>query len=167
MPTIHLAIDVDAPQSRCFDLARCVEFHTRSMSSSGERAVAGVTSGLLSLNDQVTWEARHFGIRQRLTSRITALDAPHLFVDEQVAGAFKRFRHEHCFEKLTPSRTRISDTFEFESPFGPLGVIANAIFLSRHMTQLLRAHQHHLKSALETPEWRNFLPPCEGAQARD
>ena len=72
MPTIHLAIDVDAPQSRCFDLARCVEFHTRSMSRSGERAVAGVTNGLLSLNDQVTWEARHFGIRQRLTSRSTA-----------------------------------------------------------------------------------------------
>lgn len=137
------------------------------MSRSGERAVAGVTNGLLSLNDQVTWEARHFGIRQRLTSRITAFDAPHLFVDEQVAGAFKRFRHEHRFEQLAPSRTRISDAFEFESPFGPLGTVANALILSRHMTRLLTAHQHHLKSALESTVWRDFLPHCDVAQAPD
>ena len=32
-----------------------------------------------------------------MTSRITELEAPHWFVDEQVRGPFRSFRHEHAF----------------------------------------------------------------------
>ncbi|NJM41916.1 MAG: hypothetical protein HC853_14760 [Anaerolineae bacterium] len=35
------------------------------------RAIAGVTSGLIGLGQEVTWRARHFGIWQSLTVRIT------------------------------------------------------------------------------------------------
>lgn len=157
MPTIVVNTDVAAPIHRCFDLARCVEFHCFSMRHTGERAVAGTTSGLLNLHDQITWEGRHLFIRQRLTSRITAMDTPHSFTDEMVRGAFHSFHHEHRFETIAPQRTRVTDTFTFRSPLGPLGHLADALFLTRHMRTLLANHQHTLKATLESDHWRQFL----------
>lgn len=73
MPVIEIELRILAPAERVFDLSRSVDLHVRSTAWTHERAVAGVTRGLLSLDDQVTWEAVHFGVRQRLTSRIRQL----------------------------------------------------------------------------------------------
>ena len=86
MAVIRVEIDVAAPPDLCFDLARSVDAHVASARATGEQAVAGVTSGLLSLNDQVTWQGRHFGLTQELTSRISAFDRPRYFRDEMVRG---------------------------------------------------------------------------------
>ena len=43
------------------------------MAQSREKAVAGVTSGLISLGEEVTWRAWHFGLPLRMISRIWAL----------------------------------------------------------------------------------------------
>lgn len=99
---IELTTCVAASPERCFDLARSVDLHTRSTSATGERAVGGVTTGLLGLGQEVTWRARHFGVRQELTSRITAYDRPRHFRDSMVRGAFRRFDHDHFFEQ-TPT----------------------------------------------------------------
>src|SRR2546427_5810944 len=76
MPTIRIATTIDAAPERCFDLARDVAAHVRSTTGTDERAVGGVTVGLLELGDEVTWEARHLGIRQRLTVRISRFERP-------------------------------------------------------------------------------------------
>ena len=76
MPIIRLETFIHAPVELCFDLSRNVDVHMASTNHTGERAVAGVTSGMMSLGDEVTWEARHFGILQRLTSKITAFERP-------------------------------------------------------------------------------------------
>jgi ligand-binding SRPBCC domain-containing protein len=65
-------------------MARDIGLHVHSMADSQERAIAGVTSGCIGLGQEVTWEARHFGIRQRLTSRITQFDRPRHFRDTMV-----------------------------------------------------------------------------------
>ncbi|MFP5368408.1 MAG: SRPBCC family protein, partial [Actinomycetes bacterium] len=78
-----------------FDLARSVDVHVDSQKGSGERAVAGVTSGLIDEGQEVTWRAWHFGLPLTMTSRITRFDYPRSFVDEQVRGPFKSFRHIH------------------------------------------------------------------------
>src|ERR1700760_2883163 len=115
MPKIILETLIEAPVGRCFDLARDIDLHAASMQHTGERAVAGRTSGLIEFGETVTWEATHFGIRQRLTSKITKFDYPDRFVDEQVSGAFKSFRHEHHFSKHGDA-TLMSDVFIFTSP---------------------------------------------------
>jgi ligand-binding SRPBCC domain-containing protein len=97
----------------------------------------------------VTWEATHFGVRQRLTSRITAFDPPHRFVDEMVRGAFARFRHEHQFVAVEGG-TEIVDTFDYTSPLGPLGRLADRLFLVRYMTRLLRERNAYLARAAES-----------------
>jgi len=45
MRVVRLRTPIAAPPARCFDLARDVRLHTRSLALSGERAVAGVTHG--------------------------------------------------------------------------------------------------------------------------
>jgi ligand-binding SRPBCC domain-containing protein len=149
MPVIVLRTRVAAPPSRCFDLARDVTAHQRSTEASRERAVAGVTSGLLGLGDEVTWEATHFGVRQRLTSHITEFDPPKRFVDEMVRGPFRSFRHEHQFHEIDGG-TEVVDIFDYTAPLGPLGRLADTLFLSRYMTRLLRDRNAYLKRAAES-----------------
>lgn len=158
MASIVTAIEVHAPIERCFDLARCIDFHTRSMAASGERAVDGVICGLIGEGQQVTWRARHFGFWRELTSRVTICDRPRLFVDEQAKGDFAWFRHEHRFDAESPEVTRLTDRFEFASPWGILGRAADALFLTRYMRRLIEGHAIRLKAALESDEWRSFLP---------
>jgi ligand-binding SRPBCC domain-containing protein len=148
VPVIVLSTRVAAPPSRCFDLARDVDLHQRSTAASRERAVDGVTSGLLGPGDEVTWEATHFGVRQRLTSRITEFDPPSRFVDEMVRGAFRRFRHEHQF-LAAEGGTEMVDIFDYMSPLGPLGSVADHLFLRRYMTRLLRERNAYLKHVAE------------------
>lgn len=149
MPVILLRTRVAAPPARCFDLARDVDLHERSTAATHERAVAGVTSGRLRPGDEVTWEATHFGVRQRLTSRITEFEPPNRFVDEMVRGAFARFRHEHQFLAVEGG-TEMVDTFDYTSPLGPLGRLADVLWLRRYMTKLLRERNAYLKREAES-----------------
>jgi ligand-binding SRPBCC domain-containing protein len=148
MPTIRIETWIAAPATVCFDLARSVEAHTASTAKTNERAVDGVTSGLLGLGETVTWEARHFGITQRLSAKITRLEPPHLFEDRMVRGAFASFTHLHEFRDLRGG-TLMLDTFAYRSPLGLLGVVADAIFLERYMRRLLTERAEYLKGAAE------------------
>ena len=56
------------------------------------------------MGEEVTWSAKHFGVRQRLTSRITAFERPRRFRDSLVRGAFARFDHDHIFEPTETGR---------------------------------------------------------------
>ena len=158
MPVITFTTLINAPAARCFDLARSIDFHAHSMSATRERPIAGTTTGLIGPGQQVTWQARHLGRLRTLTSRICAFDPPRMFADEMVTGDFKSFRHEHTFTALSPSTTQLDDRFEFTSPFGPLGHLANALFLTAYMRRLLQGHAQRLRAALESDEWRAFLP---------
>ena len=110
--------------------------------------MGGKTSGLLDLGDEVTWEARHFGVKQRLTSRITAFDRPRHFRDSMVKGAFRRFDHDHYFEQA-PGGTRCRDVFDFDAPLGPLGWLAEHLFLERYMRRFLETRCRLLKDLAE------------------
>jgi ligand-binding SRPBCC domain-containing protein len=154
---IELITRVSAPPERCFDLARSVELHTHSTAATGERAVGGVTRGLLELGNEVTWRARHFGVWQTLTSRITAYDRPRSFRDSMVRGAFRRFEHDHSFEPLPDGGTLMRDVFDYAAPFGPLGRLAEWLFLSRYMRRFLEERNRLVKAVAESEDWRKFV----------
>lgn len=156
MPTIRIQTRIEAPIERCFDLARSIDFHMACMSTSGEEAVGGVTSGLIGLGQEVTWRGRHFGRWQTLTARITEFSPPAHFRDSMVKGAFKFFTHDHVFQSDS-GVTMMEDVFEFQSPMGVLGRVANILFLTRYMTKLLSARALQLKFAAETDEWKKYF----------
>ena len=156
MPVVNLETIINAPIERVFDLARSVDLHQQSMGHTNERAVGGVTSGLIGLGETVTWEATHFGIKQRLTSKITVCELPTHLQDIMVDGAFKGFTHDHYLSE-TPTGTLMKDVFDFSSPLGFLGVIADFFVLENYMTGRLKKRNEVIKQAAESEDWRRFL----------
>jgi ligand-binding SRPBCC domain-containing protein len=135
---------VAATPERCFDLARSVELHLESAAATGERAVAGTTSGLLGAGDVVTWEARHLGLRLRMTVRITTFEPPLLFRDEQVEGPFRRLVHDHRFEPVAAG-TRMTDVVEFATLVPPL----DALVVAPHLRRFLERRNETIRRAAE------------------
>jgi ligand-binding SRPBCC domain-containing protein len=148
MPLIRLQTVIHAPAAVCFDLARDIDLHMLAPSPLKHRAVAGITSGLIGLGEEVTWEGSFLGVPQSMTSKIVALDAPRGFTDEMQRGPFKRWRHTHLFEP-TADGTLVNDHVEFASPFGPLGSAFDALFLKSFMTSVLVAQNRYIKEVAE------------------
>lgn len=148
MPIIQTDMFIYAPREICFDVARDIEIHTESTSKTFESAIAGVTNGLIGLNETVTWEAIHFGIKQKLTVRITEFEFPVRFVDEMEKGAFKRFYHSHEFIEKA-NGTLMVDTFDYTSPLGWIGKIADRLFLERYMKDFLITRNRYIKKIAE------------------
>jgi len=156
MPIIRLETLIHAPIEVVFDLARSIDLHAESMGRSRERAVDGVMTGLINRGETVTWEAVHFGVRQRLTSRITVCERPRHLQDVMVEGAFRRFTHDH-FLSLVGGDTLMKDIFDYESPLGLAGRIADRLFLERYMTRLLTDRNRVIKRTAECGAWRKFI----------
>lgn len=156
MPVINLETKINAPVERVFDLSRCIDLHEATMTDHKEKAVAGVRKGLINLNETVTWEAVHFGVRQRLTSKITVYNRPHHFRDSLVSGAFKRFDHDHFFEE-TGGMTVMRDVFDYDSPYSILGTFADRLFLESYMKKLLENRNALIKRIAESDDWKRFL----------
>jgi ligand-binding SRPBCC domain-containing protein len=156
MPRLVLTTVIFAPAERVFDLSRSIDLHAVSTATSGERAVGGVTTGLIGMGQEVTWRARHFGVWQNLTSRITVFDRPRHFQDIMVRGAFRRFTHDHFFDQVD-NGTQVRDIFDYESPLGFLSRAADVLFLERYMRRFLTERNAILKTVAESDEWKRYL----------
>ena len=148
MPIVVIETEISAPIEVCFDLARDIDAHCRTAGSTQERAIAGVTDGLIGMGQSVTFEGVHFGVRQRLTSRIVEFEKPRHFVDEMTQGAFKKLRHVHEFFP-TATGTLMRDTLDWTAPFGLLGVIADKLFLDKYMRNFIQERNTNLKKIAE------------------
>jgi ligand-binding SRPBCC domain-containing protein len=157
MLTIRLATHIRAPATRCFDLARSIDLHVRSAAATGERAVAGTTSGLIGLHQEVTWRARHFGVWQQFTSRITEYAYPDWFRDEMVRGAFRSFVHDHSFRGELGGTTMI-DECRFAAAVWPLGWPVERFVLGRYLRRFLTERAAVIRRVAESDEWREYLP---------
>lgn len=112
--------------------------------------------GLISLHEYVTWEAKHFGIVQRLSTKIVEFNSPGFFADEMTESIFKSMRHEHHFTD-TGQGTKMTDIFNYESPLGWCGKLADYLFLKRYMTDLLIKRNDVIKSFAEGNEWMKIV----------
>lgn len=139
---------IDAPVEVVFDLSLDIDAHQSSMSASNERAIAGVTAGHIGLGENVTWRATHFGIPFTMTSKVTALERPCRFVDEQTRGPFRSFHHEHLFE-TDDGKTRMIDRIRFDAPLGPLGRMVERAVLRSYLKKLITIRGDYLKVEAE------------------
>ena len=146
--TFELHNEIRAPIEVVFDLAVSIDLHVDSFAHTDERAVAGVTSGVIGLGEEVTWRGRHFGITWTMTSRVTELERPTRFTDEQVRGPFAHFRHEHVLS-LSGDGTVMADRVSFAAPFGPIGWLVERLVLARYLRKLIVLRNDHLRRAAE------------------
>lgn len=148
MPTIYIETIINASIEKVFDLNRDIDLHQKSTEDTNERAIAGKISGLIELNETVTWRAKHLGFYQDLTSKITRMNIPNHFTSKMQKGAFKSMEHQHIFIPLEKG-TLMIDVFQYQSPFGILGKIADFIFLKRYMKNLLTKRNTIIKNTAE------------------
>jgi ligand-binding SRPBCC domain-containing protein len=151
VPRFEVITLIRASRERCFDVSRDIDLHQESMAASGERAVAGRTSGLIQMDEEVTWRALHFGIVHEHQARITEYNRPSHFRDVMVRGRFKRFEHDHFFGHAA-GVTTMRDVVTFESPLGPLGRIVDDLILSNYLEKLIRHRSQVIRLAAEKPD---------------
>jgi ligand-binding SRPBCC domain-containing protein len=156
MAFIHLTTFIGAPQERVFDLSRSVALHKASMKNHDEKIVDGVMSGLMNLNDTVTWTAKHFFKQRRLKIKITKFQQPEYFIDEQEAGDFKMMKHEHYFKPID-NGTIMIDQFHFETSRGFIGKLVSKLYLEKYLTQLLKERNKMIKEVAESNLWKQYL----------
>ena len=156
MPLIHLTTFIEAPIERVFDLSRSVDLHKKSMQKFGEEPINGKINGLMNEGDEVTWKAKHLFKNRILRVKLTALERPHSFTDEQLQGDFRLMKHEHVFKPIE-NGTIMIDLFQFETGYGFFGKMLNQFYLANYMRTLLEERNKIIKQAAETNQWKNFL----------
>jgi ligand-binding SRPBCC domain-containing protein len=148
MPFIHLTTFIAAPIETVFDLSRSIDLHQTSLQHTNEKAIAGITTGLIKEGETVTWQAKHLLATRKMTVKITAMQSPIYFKDEMIAGDFKTMWHEHHFTS-TNNGTTMKDVFYFESPFGLIGKLFNYVFLTHYMRTLLQKRNEVIQKVAE------------------
>src|SRR5258707_350151 len=101
MVTIRSTTQIYAPIERCFRLSMSVEIQA---AATGQKAIAGVTAGLLGPGDTVTWR----GPGGKHQSLIEVWRPYSYFREIMLAGPFKAYEHEHHFATRNDG-TRIRD----------------------------------------------------------
>ncbi len=148
MPILIIETEIAAPPEVCFDLVRDISLHVQTTRQTGEKAIAGKTHGKIKLGETVTFEGKHFGIRQRLTVKVTEFESPRFFTDEMTEGNFKSFKHKHEFIEKNGG-TLMIDTLEWTSPFWILGKIVDTFLLENHLRKLVSRRNAELKRVAE------------------
>lgn len=157
MPQIRVETLIAAPQQLCFNLARDMRVHAQTMQNTSEKIIEG-PERLLQLGDRVVFEAKHFGLKQRLTAKIVAMKEPESFTDQMIKGAFNSLTHLHEFQPSSEG-TLMIDTVDFETPFGLLGRLAEKLFLERYMIRLIGQRGQELKRIAETGDHKSRSQP--------
>ncbi|MBL7934165.1 MAG: SRPBCC family protein, partial [Bacteroidia bacterium] len=112
--------------------------------------------GLLNLGETVTWRAKHFGVWQELTSKISEYHYPFYFTDIMLKGTFRSITHKHSFS-VENGKTMMLDEFVYESPLGILGRLANVLVLTRYLRKFLEERNSMIKNFAESHEWKAFI----------
>lgn len=155
-PVIHLTTFIAAPVERVFDLSRSIDLHKESMKQYKEDAVSGTRFGLIEKEETVTWKAKHLFKMRMLKVKITHLEKPFCFIDEQTEGDFKMMKHEHHFKEVE-NGTIMIDKFHYQVPFGKPGKLFNTLYLAKYMKRLLEQKNQSIKEYAESDKWKKLL----------
>jgi ligand-binding SRPBCC domain-containing protein len=147
--TILLETKIAAPPERCFLLSLNIDLHMQSTAQTEERAVAGVTSGIIGSGESVTWRGRHFGFMLTHETLISKYERPHHFQDIMTRGMFRSFEHDHYFEATAEGSTLMRDVLRFAAPLGPLGRIAEVFVLRRYLARFLAERNEVIRLTAE------------------
>lgn len=148
MTTIKITTNYFAPIETIFNTNRNIDIHQQSASKTKEIAIAGITSGLINKKETVTWKGKHFGVYLTHQSLISEMIFPTYFVDEQLKGKFKSFKHQHFFEQKE-NYVEVTDILEYETPFRIFGQLFDKLLLKKHLTNFIIHRNTVLKNLAE------------------
>jgi len=100
----------------------------------------------LTLDYRIKW----LGVPMPWRTLITAYDPPRRFVDEQIRGPFRLWRHVHTFEEV-PGGVEVADAVDYELPLGPAGRMAHQAIVSSQLLSIFRFRQKAIGELLGVP----------------
>lgn len=148
MTQIQLKTAIKGSKKEVFDLSRNIDFHVDSAVSSNEKAIEGVTTGLINLGESVRWRGKHFGLFLAHTSKIVEMHKYDSFTDVMTHGHFKYFVHQHLFEQCE-NQVLMTDILKYRVPFGPLGWLLDRLFIKQHLHKFLLKRNAQIKQSIE------------------
>ncbi|WP_313803535.1 SRPBCC family protein [Flavobacterium sp.] len=148
MIKIALTTRIKASKQTVFDLSRNIDIHEQSMQDSNEKAVGGVTSGLINEGETVTFKGKHFGFTLSHQSLITEMRLYDSFTDVMQKGQFKSFQHEHLYREEN-GQTLMVDHIQYEVPFGIFGTLFNRLILKKYLTRMIEKRNAFIKNLAE------------------
>lgn len=83
------------------------------------------------------------GLPLRWTSEIVVWEPPSRFVDLQIRGPYRSWRHEHVLEEQDGG-TLCRDTVDYQVPGGPLAPLVHALFVRADVLRIFRYRQETL-----------------------
>jgi ligand-binding SRPBCC domain-containing protein len=98
----------------------------------------------------IDYRLRIRGAPLRWRSLIAVWDPPHRFVDEQVRGPYRLWRHEHRFEEA-PGGTRVIDHIEYRAPGGPLALLITRLLVRPDVERIFAWRQRALAGIFPAP----------------
>jgi ligand-binding SRPBCC domain-containing protein len=81
---------------------------------------------------RIVYRLKWRGIPMRWITEIAEWSPPHRFVDLQLQGPYRLWRHTHTFEP-DGDGTHMRDEVRYELPFGPIGRIVHALSVRRNV----------------------------------
>jgi hypothetical protein len=84
---------------------------------------------------RIHYAIRPLGFPQRWTSLISEWNPPVAFVDEQIRGPYRYWRHQHEFESVRGG-TELRDHVTYELPLGPLGRLAHLLLVRAQLESI-------------------------------
>lgn len=98
---------------------------------------------------RIEYRLHLYGLPFSWRTLISAWEPGIRFVDEQQSGPFGLWIHEHRFDPITPSTTRIRDVVRYALPFGPLGRLAHPLVRAK-LDHIFRYREARVRTLLET-----------------
>jgi ligand-binding SRPBCC domain-containing protein len=156
MASIHLTTFIAAPVDRVFDLSRNLAVYKYVFNSREEKFSAASGSNLLTKGETVSILAKHAGKTRMSTLKITDLQKPVTFTEEQIKGDLESFHHVHHFKSIQ-NGTIIIDLIEFGNPRDIIGKIIGRLYLKSYLEEIVRKRNDVIRSYAETEKWRAVL----------
>ncbi len=75
------------------------------------------------------------GLPMDWITEITQIQEHKFFIDDQRVGPYALWHHQHHFEEKDGG-TLMTDILHYQVPFGPIGTLANWLFVERQIDQI-------------------------------
>jgi ligand-binding SRPBCC domain-containing protein len=167
MPTLEFEATLAAPLAKVWAMFSNVQT-LAAISPPEDRVVIESADEPIGVGSRIVITAAGpLGRRMRWVAKIVEHRPPHSvvfgeearFVDEQESGPFAYWRHEHDFERVDEKTTRLIDRITYRVPLGPVGWIADYVFVRRKLRRMFRYRYEQVRK-IAAP--LSPLPPREG-----
>jgi ligand-binding SRPBCC domain-containing protein len=107
--------------------------------------IMSIRGSPLDVGTTIVYRIRWLGVPLSWVTRIDEFERNRRFVDVQIRGPYRWWRHEHTFEERN-GQTLVRDRVDYELPLGVLGRVAHRLLICRQLRDIFeyRASQIRL-----------------------